>query len=65
MYHQKCMNFLPCNGEKREITLFKKTLKPLVNFFACVMVLNATFNNMLAISWRSVLLVEKPGEFAD
>jgi hypothetical protein len=27
-----------------------------------VMVFNATFNNILAISWRSVLLVEQTGE---
>jgi len=26
------------------------------------MVFNATFNNILVISWRSVLLVEKTGE---
>ena len=26
-----------------------------------VMVFNATFNNILVISWRSVLLVEKTG----
>jgi len=25
------------------------------------MVFNATFNNMLAVSWRSVLLVEETG----
>jgi hypothetical protein len=27
-----------------------------------VMVLNATFNNISAISWQSVLLVEETGE---
>jgi hypothetical protein len=27
--------------------------------FVCSMVLNATFNNILAISWRSILLVEE------
>jgi hypothetical protein len=26
-----------------------------------LMVINATFNNISAISWRSVLLVEEPG----
>ena len=26
-----------------------------------VMVLNATFNNILVVSWRSVLLVEETG----
>jgi hypothetical protein len=29
--------------------------------FVCLMVLNATFNNILAMSWRSVLLVEETG----
>jgi hypothetical protein len=32
-----------------------------VNEWVRVMVFNATFNNMLAISWRSVLLVEETG----
>ena len=27
-----------------------------------VMVFNATFNNILAISWRSVVLIEETGE---
>jgi len=27
----------------------------------CLMVFNATFNNISAISWRSVLLVEETG----
>jgi hypothetical protein len=27
----------------------------------CLMVFNATFNNILVISWRSVLLVEETG----
>ena len=29
--------------------------------FVCLMVFNATFNNISVISWRSVLLVEEPG----
>ena len=36
-----------------------------VCLFVCLMVFNATFNNISAISWRSVLLVEEtdgPGE---
>jgi energy-converting hydrogenase Eha subunit E len=35
------------------------------NAYVCLMVFNATFNNMSSISWRSVLLVEEtaiPGE---
>jgi len=30
--------------------------------FVCLMVFNATFNNISVISWRSVLLVEETGE---
>jgi hypothetical protein len=30
-----------------------------VCLFVCLMVFNATFNNISAISWRSVLLVEE------
>ena len=30
-----------------------------------VMLLNATFNNVSVISWRSVLLVEKTGELGE
>ena len=29
--------------------------------FVCLMVLNATFNNIWVLSWRSVLLVEGTG----
>jgi len=31
------------------------------NWLVSVMVLNATFNNISVISWRSVLLVEENG----
>ena len=31
------------------------------NKFVCLMVFNATFNNISVISWRSVLLVEETG----
>ena len=30
--------------------------------FVCLMVFNATFNNISVISWRSVLWVEETGE---
>jgi len=33
----------------------------LVCLFVCLMVFNATFNNILVISWRLVLLVEETG----
>jgi hypothetical protein len=32
-----------------------------LDLFVVLMVFNATFNNILAISWRSVLLVEETG----
>jgi len=31
----------------------------------CLMVLSATFNNISAIAWRSVLLVEDPEKTTD
>jgi hypothetical protein len=31
------------------------------NLFVCLMVFNATFNNISFILWRSVLLVEETG----
>ena len=36
----------------------------ILNMFVCLMVLNvnATFNNISVISWRSVLSVEETGE---
>jgi len=43
----------------------RKAEKNLTNMFVCLMVFNATFNNILLISWRPVLLVEEtavPGE---
>jgi len=33
-----------------------------VCLFVCLMVFNATFNNISILSWRSVLLVEETGE---
>jgi hypothetical protein len=33
-----------------------------VNGIVCLMVFNATVNNILAISWWSVLLVEETGD---
>ena len=32
-----------------------------VIYIVCLMVFNATFNNISVISWRSVLLVEETG----
>ena len=40
----------------------KKVLTVMVCLFVCVMVFNTTFNNISVIPWRSVLLVEGPGE---
>jgi hypothetical protein len=38
-----------------EVNVIRKVL------FVCLMVFNATFNNISAISWWSVLLVEETG----
>ena len=40
--------------------MFKDEVVYLQNY-VCLMVFNATFNNISVISWRSVLLVEKTG----
>jgi hypothetical protein len=45
------------NLVNRLITIFQNMVRDLVWF----MVFNATFNNISAISWRSVLLVEEIG----
>jgi len=37
------------------------TVYTFYGLFVCLMVLNATFNNISVISWRSVLLVEETG----
>jgi hypothetical protein len=34
---------------------------PIIGWFGCFMVFNATFNNISVISWWSVLLVEETG----
>ena len=41
--------------------IFFNRLYPFVCLFVCLVVFNATFNNISVISWRSVLLVEEPG----
>ena len=38
-----------------------ETDKSRVNLFVCLMVFNATFNNISVISWQSVLLLEETG----
>ena len=37
----------------------------ITDIFVCLMVLNATFNNVSVISWRSVLLVEEAGRLGE
>ena len=53
------------NLVKFNYTLHGHPLKALVCWFSWLMMFNTTFNNILAISWRSVLLLEEirvPGE---
>ena len=45
-----------CSLKSTLINYFKKNL---TSMFVCLMVFNATFNNISLISWRSVLLVEE------
>jgi len=45
------------NKSLSELPLFKYFC--FVRLFVCLMVFNATFNNISVISWRSVLLVEE------
>ena len=45
-----------------KMTQVKFPKMPLANSIGWFMVLNATFNNISAISWRSVLLVDETGE---
>jgi hypothetical protein len=49
---------------KREsalITLLHKVIRQMARVRIRVMMFNVTFNNISAISWRSVLLVEETG----
>jgi hypothetical protein len=42
--------------------MYPDTIKmPKIPLKVCLMVFNATFNNISAISWQSVLLVEETG----
>ena len=47
--------------EKLEDRIKNGTNSSKEGLFVCLMVLSATFNNISAISWRSVLLVEETG----
>jgi hypothetical protein len=45
----------------RAFIVIRMREKKIVCLFVCSMVFNAIFNNISAISWRSVLLVEETG----
>ena len=45
--------------------VYRSSLKKEKTVRIRVMVLNATFNNISAISWRSVLLVAETGVYAE
>jgi hypothetical protein len=42
------------------VKIVSSSLTPL-GLFLCLVVFNTTFNNILAISWQSVLMVEETG----
>jgi hypothetical protein len=50
-----------CYGFHITASDFIFSIQCLFIVFVCLMVFNATFNNILAISWRSDFLVEKTG----
>jgi hypothetical protein len=56
---KKMFHILTTLSSKYEILLQYVEIK--LNYRVRVMVLNATFNNISIISWRSVLLVEETG----
>ena len=46
-------------------TVHAKCSLTFLDIYACLMVFNATFNNISVISWRSVLLVEETVELGE
>ena len=62
--HFKCNSFfslfISLKCKKKPVAL-KKLLHLITNMFVCLVVFNATFNNISVISWQSVLLVEETG----
>jgi hypothetical protein len=54
-----CQRLIACDLRKVK-TIYR--FHQLVCWFVCLIVFNATFNNISVILWRSVLLVEEIGE---
>ena len=48
--------------EETEVPTKEKNTTTILYLYVCFMVINATFNNISAILWTSVLLVEETGE---
>jgi hypothetical protein len=59
----KVWNRLNCNFDilYTPVVLLLNVMNIIIMMFVCLMVVNATFNNISVISWRSVLLVEETG----
>ena len=53
------ITFHICTQKSVHVFLVNKTELGVKILFVCLMVFNITFNNILVISWRSVLLVEE------
>jgi hypothetical protein len=51
----------PTNETQAQVSMNEQSKLLIRHLFVCLMVFNATFNNISAISWRSVLLVEETG----
>jgi hypothetical protein len=64
-YHYWCCEFESRSGRGVQHYVITPTSEHFhMILFVCLMVLNATFNNISAISWRSVLLVDETKNMA-
>ena len=70
MYWEGLINYLVSGSKEREVILLSplpifvkgdNLLFFLLLLFVCLVMFNATYNNISVISWRSVLLVEETG----
>ena len=60
--HQDSKILLNCPLQERSLFHCRRGVLIRLFLFVCLMMFNATFNNISVISWRSVLLVEETGE---
>ena len=58
---KKGNNSFKKSSDQNAITICTSQNDNIVCLIVCVMVFNATFNNISVLSWRSILLVEETG----